>query len=99
MRGAQELIFFRKQIMQGNERLAIEKFGMEDVYLLIAIQDLLKHEELHNEYAIWTDMLQDVYTGHFATTTQVSFRRERFVIEKFGSIEAYVKWHWEKISN
>jgi hypothetical protein len=68
---------------------------MEEAFILSALGGMLKYTDLRLAYADWNDNLQDVSTDRLKRTKQFYFRRERFVIEKFGSIEAYVNWYCE----
>lgn len=61
------------------------------------------YPDLSHEYALWVQSVQDVkcalgQDGRFFGFPHhvVPFLRERFVIEKFGSIEGFSKWFSDK---
>lgn len=67
---------------------------MEGSFASTALNDMLNCGDLIFDYDNWCQIVQDI--DHcFVTKTMLLYRRERFVIEKFGSIEAYVRWWLE----
>jgi len=91
------LRFNRKKIIFANLSFKLNK--MEDDWVYAVAEDALN--DLFNillfEYDDWLCTLQDVFNyDEYASIPERWFKRERFVIEKFGSIEAYVKWWVEK---